>query len=393
MTVATVVPLLDLKAQHETIRDEIAVAIAEVVDSQWFIMGANVSSFEEELATYIGVKHAIGCGSGSDALLLALMAIGVGHGDEVICPSFTFFATAGAIHRLGAKPVFVDLDPVTYNICPISTRERANTCTNLKAIIPVHLYGQSCDLDAILAIANEMNIPVIEDAAQAIGTKDNCGDMVGTRGAMGCFSFFPSKNLGGYGDGGIITTNDDEVADLLRILRVHGSRPKYYHKFAGVNSRLDAIQAAVLRVKLPHLEDWHKARASNAAMYTELFHEAGANTSSSPLSDGGFQLRTPETVQAPARHIYNQYCIRVPALCRDELRTHMSENEIGTEVYYPVPLHMQECFTNLSCREGELPHTEAAARETIALPIYPELCEEQIRYVASTITSFLNNRQ
>jgi dTDP-4-amino-4,6-dideoxygalactose transaminase len=389
MTVATTVPLLDLKAQHETMRDEIASAISEVVESQWFIMGPNVSALEKEVAEYVGVKHAIGCGSGSDALLLALMAVGVGHGDEVLCPSYTFFATAGAIYRLGAKPVFVDLDPTTYNICTTDTRTRAAACSNLKAIIPVHLYGQSCDLDGILELGEELGVPVIEDAAQAIGTKDNKGIMVGTRGTMGCFSFFPSKNLGGYGDGGIITTNDDELADLLRIQRVHGSKPKYYHKYAGVNSRLDAIQAAVLRVKLPYLESWHEGRAKNAGLYNELFGGAGAETSDVPLSNGGFQLRTPLEPSAPARHIYNQYCIRVPKECRDALRDELKANDVGTEIYYPVPLHMQECFEGLGCKEGELPHTEAAALETLALPIYPELTEDQIRHVASVVINFL----
>ena len=389
MTVATTVPLLDLKAQHETMREEIASAIAEVVDSQWFIMGPNVSALEEEVAAYMGVKHAIGCGSGSDALLLALMAVGVGHGDEVLCPSYTFFATAGAIYRLGATPVFVDIDPTTYNICVNDMRTRASTCTNLKAIIPVHLYGQSCDLDGVLELADELNVPVIEDAAQAIGTKDNKGNMVGTQGTMGCFSFFPSKNLGGYGDGGIVTTNDDDLAELLRIFRVHGSKPKYYHKYAGVNSRLDAIQAAVLRVKLPYLESWHEGRAKNAALYNELFDAAGAKTSDVPFTNEGIQLRTPWSPQAPARHIYNQYCIRVPKECRDALRDDLKANDVGTEIYYPVPLHMQECFEDLGCKEGELPHTEAAALETLALPIYPELTEDQIRHVASVVINFL----
>ena len=301
-------------------------------------------------------------------------------------------ATAGAIYRLGAKPVFVDIDPVTYNICLESLRTKAAVCSNLKAIIPVHLYGQACDLDGVLAVGNQYNVPVIEDAAQAIGTKDNTGKMVGTRGTMGCFSFFPSKNLGGYGDGGIVTTNDDEIADLLRILRVHGSKPKYYNKYSGVNSRLDALQAAVLRVKLPHLEDWHAARQHNGALYDKLFAEAYACDSSTPLSEGGFPLRTPKSVEKPARHIYNQYCIRVPAECRDELRTHLTDSDIGTEVYYPVPLHVQECFESLGCKKGELPHTEAASLETLALPIYPELSEEQIRYVASTIIDFLSSR-
>ena len=390
MTTAIKVPLLDLKAQHETMREEIADAISEVIESQWFIMGPNVAALEEELASYMGVKHVIGCGSGSDALLLALMAVGVSHGDEVICPSYTFFATAGAIYRLGAKPVFVDIDPVTYNICIHGLQEAATRCTQLKAIIPVHLYGQSCDLDGVLAVANEHGVPVIEDAAQAIGTKDHTGSMVGTRGTMGCFSFFPSKNLGGYGDGGIVTTNDEELADLLRILRVHGSKPKYYHKYSGVNSRLDAIQAAVLRVKLPYLEGWHASRQRNATLYNEIFSTAGAYDTSIPLTDEGFPLRIPKGVDGASRHIYNQYCIRVSKECRDELRAHLQNSDIGTEVYYPVPLHMQECFVDLGCKEGDLPHTERAALETIALPIYPELSEEQIGHVANTIVSFLS---
>jgi dTDP-4-amino-4,6-dideoxygalactose transaminase len=391
MTVATTtVPLLDLKAQHETIRDEIASAIAEVVESQWFIMGPNVSAFEEEIAEYVGVKHAIGCGSGSDALLLALMAVGVGHGDEVICPSYTFFATAGAIYRLGAKPVFVDIDPITYNICIESLKDVASTCTKLKAIIPVHLYGQACDLDGVLSVGESYGVPVIEDAAQAIGTRDTIGQTVGTRSSMGCFSFFPSKNLGGYGDGGIITTNDDELADLLRILRVHGSKPKYFHKYSGVNSRLDAIQAAVLRVKLPHLEAWHAARQNNASLYDKLFSEAGASDTTKPLSSGGFQLRTPKKVAGDSRHIYNQYCIRVQKECRDELREYLKSRDIGTEVYYPVPLHLQECYVELGYSEGNLPHTELASLETIALPIYPELNEEQIRHVASSAIEYVS---
>jgi len=393
MTITTTtVPLLDLKAQHATMREEIDEAISGVVDSQWFIMGPNVSALEEEIAEYVGVKHAVGCGSGSDALLLALMAIGVGHGDEVICPSYTFFATAGAIYRLGAKPVFVDIDPATYNICVDSLRDVADTCTNLKAIIPVHLYGQACNLDGVISVAGEFGIPVVEDAAQAIGTKDSTGQMVGTRGTMGCFSFFPSKNLGGYGDGGIVTTNDDEIAGLLRILRVHGSKPKYYHKYSGVNSRLDAIQAAVLSVKLPYLESWHEGRARNAGLYNELFRAAGSETSDVPFTNEGIQLRTPRSPEAPARHIYNQYCIRVPRECRDTLREELKANDIGTEIYYPVPLHMQECFAELGCGKGDLPYTESAALETIALPIYPELTEEQQRHVATTVIDFMSSR-
>ena len=389
MSQSITVPLLDLKAQYGPLRDEIMAAMTEVIEAQWFIMGPKVKELETQVAEYCHAKHAIGCASGSDALLLALMGIGIKPGDEVICPSYTFFATAGSIHRLGAKPVFVDIDPTTYNMDVELVREAASRCTRLKAIVPVHLFGQTVDMKAYNQLGTELGVPIIEDAAQAIGSIDSNGSFAGSTGTIGCFSFFPSKNLGGFGDGGIMTTNDDEIAERLSILRVHGGKPKYYHHVVGINSRLDALQAAILSVKLKHLNDWHAARLRNANRYTEIFESAGAKTSATPLSEGGLPLRTPQGVSEPSRHIYNQYCIRVPDGVRDQLRDHMKEQGIGTEIYYPVPLHEQACFASLGYKLGDLPESESAARQTLALPIYPELTEEQHNHVASTICKFV----
>lgn len=383
------VPLLDLKAQYANLRDEIVAAMDEVVESQYFIMGPKVAELESQVAEYCQAKHAIGCASGSDALLLALMGIGLQPGDEVICPAYTFFATGGAIARLGGKPVYADIDPVNYNMSVDHVRELAAGCTKLKAIIPVDLFGQCCDIDAYMALGKELGVPVIEDAAQAIGSLDAQGKPAGSRADIGCFSFFPSKNLGGFGDGGIMTTNDDDMADLLRILRLHGGKPKYYHSIVGVNSRLDALQAAILSVKLGYLDEWHEGRAANADYYDKRFRDAGAQTSEVPMTEGGFPLRTPFRNAEPSRHIYNQYVIRVPSEIRDELRAHLKEQNIGNEVYYPVPLHLQECFAYLGGKEGDLPHTEAAAKQTIAIPIYPELEEAQIAKVAETVIAFV----
>ncbi len=393
MSQKTNVPLLDLKAQYATLRDEIEPVIRKVVEDQWFIMGPEVKGLEDEIAAYTGAKYAIGCASGSDAILVAAMALDIGPGDEVICPSYTFFATGGSLARLGVKPIYADIDPVTYNMDPNHVRELAKKCTNLKAIMPVHLYGQAVDMDAYVALGEEFGVPVIEDAAQAIGTKDTTGTMVGTRGTIGCFSFFPSKNLGGFGDGGIMTTNDDALAAKLGILRLHGGKPKYYHSVIGLNSRLDALQAAVLRVKLRHLEAWHDGRAENAKYYDDAFLAAGAKTSATPLGGDGLQLRTPAAASSPARHVYNQYIIRVPADVRDDLRAHLTEQGIGTEIYYPVPLHMQECFAYLGQNApGSLPESESAAAETVALPIYPELNAEQKAHVVNTVVAFVNER-
>lgn len=390
------VPLLDLKAQYASIKAEIAEALEEVLESQWFIMGPKIVELEKAIAAYCRTEFAVGCASGSDAILLALMANDVGPDSEIICPAYTFFATAGSISRLAARPVWVDIDPVTYNMDPDLTRQAAQKCKNLKAIMPVHLYGQAADLDAFLKIGQEFSVPIIEDAAQAIGTRDPSGTPAGSRGQIGCFSFFPTKNLGGYGDGGIVTTNDEALAESMSILRVHGGKPKYHHHVRGINSRLDALQAAVLLVKLRHLESWHEQRRSNAETYDRLFHEAGAMTSATPLTGagdgggGGFPLRTPQQPESPATHIFNQYVIRVPGEIRDSLREHLRESGVGTEIYYPIPLHLQKCYADIGGREGDLPESEAAARETLALPIYPELTTRQIEYVAGTTISFVS---
>jgi dTDP-4-amino-4,6-dideoxygalactose transaminase len=392
MTEKITVPLLDLKSQYASIRDEIARAIDEVIRTQGFIMGPQVKALEEEIAAYCGVPFAVGCASGSDAMLLALMALGVGPGDKVICPPYTFFSTASSIVRLGARPVFADIDPVTYNIEPAHVRALADRCTKLKAIMPVHLFGQAADMDALLAIADEHQVPLIEDAAQAIGAEDETGARAGSRGVIGCFSFYPTKNLGAFGDGGICTTSDAALAERIGILRVHGAKPKYYHKIVGLNSRLDALQAAILRVKLGHLDSWTEGRRRNAASYDEAFAAAGAKTSATPLDEESLPLRTPAPAAARARHIYNQYVVRVPAAIRDELRAELSEKGIGTEIYYPVPLHLQECFADLGYHRGDLPQSERAAAETIALPIYPELTEAQREYVVKTTVDFVVRR-
>ncbi|MCE5249855.1 DegT/DnrJ/EryC1/StrS family aminotransferase [bacterium] len=366
------VPLLDLKAQYAAIRDEIEPVVREVFESQYFIMGPKVKEFEEQVARYSGAKHAIGCASGTDALLLALMALDVGPGDEVITSPYTFFATGGSVARLGAKLVFCDIKPDTYNLDP-DLLEGAIT-ERTKAVIPIHLYGLVAEMDRINKIAHARNIAVIEDAAQAIGAAAPYGT-AGALGDMGCFSFFPSKNLGGAGDGGMVATNDDGYAERVGILRLHGSQPKYYHKVVGINSRLDALQAVVLSVKLRHLDDWSAGRLKNAMTYNRLFTEKGlSGTVTVPVIPEGY------------RHIFNQYIIRVPR--RDELRKHLSEHGIGTEIYYPVPLHLQECFANLGYREGDMPESEEAARLTLALPIYPELTGEMQEYVIDTIRDF-----
>jgi len=385
------VPLLDLKAQYAAIRDEVRDAIDRVVESQSFIMGPEVKALEEEIASYTNARHAVGCASGSDALLLALMAVGVAPGDEVICPSYTFFATGGSIARLGAKPVYVDIDPRTYNMEPDLVRRAAARCRRLRVILPVHLFGQAADMAAYTSLAEELGAALIEDAAQALGARDSDGIPVGTRGALGCFSFFPSKNLGAFGDAGLVTSNDAALADRVALLRLHGGRPKYYHSVVGLNSRLDALQAAILRVKLRYLDNWTKDRQQHAAYYDDAFAAAGAKVSGVPLSSEGLPLRTPVPASAPARHIYNQYVIRVPASLRDPLRQRLSQVGIGSEIYYPVGLHLQECFAYLGGREGDLPETESAARETLALPIYPELTRKQQDAVVREVVDFLRS--
>lgn len=366
------VPLLDLKAQYAGIRSEILQTIDRVCESQYFILGPEVSALEDEVARYCGASFAVGMSSGTDALLAALMAIGVGAGDEVVTTPYSFFATAGVVARLGARTVFVDIERESFNINSRAVREKVTSRT--KAILPVHLFGRCADLDPLLEIGNERGIAVIEDAAQAIGARDSRGRQAGTVGAIGCFSFFPSKNLGAFGDGGMVVTNDADLADRLRVLRVHGSKPKYYHHVVGGNFRLDALQAAVLRVKLKYLDGWTAARRRNAARYRDLFKEEA-------LRDGGVTLPSDT-----AGHIYNQFVIR--ASHRDELRAHLKDQGVETEVYYPVPLHLQDCFRDLGYRERDFPESEAAAAESLALPIYPELNEGQLRAVVSSVGEF-----
>jgi dTDP-4-amino-4,6-dideoxygalactose transaminase len=366
------VPLLDLKAQYATIREETRAAIDRVAESQIFILGPECKALEEEVAAYSQCRFGIGMSSGTDALLVALMALNVQPGDEIITTPYTFFATAGCIARLGAKAVFVDIDPTTYNLDPAGIAAAVTKRT--KAIMPVHLYGQMADMDPIMTVAEAHGLPVIEDAAQAIGSEYK-GRRAGAIGQMGCFSFFPSKNLGGFGDGGMVVTNDPALAESLTLLRGHGAKPKYYHKVVGGNFRLDALQAAVLRVKLPYLDEWTAGRQRNAATYRRLFAEAGLD------SVIGLPVEMPNV-----RHIYNQFVLRCPQ--RDELMAHLKRQAIGHEVYYPVPMHLQECFADLGYQQGDFPHSEAAANETVAIPIYPELTEAMQRRVVEQIAAF-----
>jgi dTDP-4-amino-4,6-dideoxygalactose transaminase len=368
------VPLLDLKAQFATIRDEVRTAVDRVFDSQQFVLGAEVGSLEEEIARYSQTKFAIGCASGSDAVLLALMSCGVGAGDEVITTPFSFFATAGAIARLGARPVFVDIDERTFNLNP-SLVEAALT-ERTKAIMPVHLYGQCAEMNPLIELSQSRGIPIIEDAAQAIGAEDR-SRRAGSMGTIGCFSFYPSKNLGGAGDGGMLVTNDLDHGRRLHMLRVHGEETKYHHKVVGINSRLDALQAAVLRAKLPHLDEWTTGRQRKAQQYELMFGDAG-------LSE---EVEVP-FVRSNARHIFHQFVVRVRGGRRDAMREHLRECGVGTDVYYPVPLHLQECFAYLGYKEGDLPVGELAAKETLALPVYPELTDEQQDYVVNAIAKF-----
>jgi dTDP-4-amino-4,6-dideoxygalactose transaminase len=371
------VPLLDLKLQYATIRDDVRAAIDRVFASQRFVLGDEGHALEAQIAGYCRVKHAIGCASGSDALLLALMSCGVGPGDEVITTPFTFFATGAAITRLGARPIFVDIDRATFNLDPERVGPALNRRT--KAIIAVHLYGQCADMKPLLEAAEKHNLPVIEDAAQAIGAEDR-GRRAGAIGLIGCLSFYPSKNLGGPGDGGMLLTGDDEHAARLRALHVHGEDRKYHHDLVGINSRLDELQAAVLRVKFGHLEDWTRARQRRAQQYELMFTDAGLNE----------QLQTPH-VRPEARHVFHQFVIRVRAGERDRLREHLRARAVGTDIYYPLPLHLQTCFRYLGYQKGEFPVTEQAAAETLALPIYPELTEEQQDYVVSEIADFFKD--
>ena len=362
------VPLLDLQAQYAPIRDEILSALTRVCDSQRFILGPEVDALERDLVSQLEAGDAIAVSSGTDALLAAMMALGIGPGDDVLTTTYSFFATAGCISRLGATPRLVDIDPATYNLAPDAVRAAITPQT--RAIIVVHLYGQCADMDPILDAARDAGIPVIEDAAQAIGARYH-GRQAGSMGAIGCFSFFPSKNLGAFGDGGLITTRDEQLAREVRLLRNHGAEPKYIHQRIGGNFRLDALQAAVLRVKLPHLARWSEMRRANAVTYAELMHAAGLSG----------RVRLPVEVPGHA-HIYNQFIIRIAE--RDRVRAVLTQRGIGTEIYYPVPFHLQPCFADLGYARGDFPHAEQAADETLALPIYGELTrDQQARVVAA----------
>jgi dTDP-4-amino-4,6-dideoxygalactose transaminase len=369
---AVPVSFLDLKAQYAEIQNEIIDAVHRVLASQHFILGAEVEQFEAEIAQYVGAKFAIGCGSGSDAILLALMALGIEPDDEVITTPFTFGATAGSIARLRARPVFVDIHPETFNL---DERQLEATVTRrTRAIMPVHLFGLPSNMNMILELARQHKLPVIEDAAQAIGSKWH-GKGIGALGSFGCFSFFPSKNLGGAGDGGMITTNDPQLAQAVRTLRVHGTRRKYHYEVIGINSRLDALQAAILRVKLRHLDEWRASRRRNADQYHELF--------------AGYGLLEQISLPCPGNdsfHVYNQYTIRAPQ--RDQLLEYLREHGISTEVYYPSPLHLEPAFAYLRYRLGAFPQAEVACHEVLSLPIYPELTAEKQQAVVATIASF-----
>jgi dTDP-4-amino-4,6-dideoxygalactose transaminase len=369
----TRIPLLDLQAQYSSLREPVLAAIARVCESQRFIGGPEVDAFEREIAEMLEVRHAIGMSSGTDALLAALMALGIGPGDEVVTSTYSFFATAGCIARLGARPVFVDIDPATFNLDGRSVDAACSPAT--KAIIPVHLFGLIAEMDDILDVARRRGVPVVEDAAQALGARRN-GRTAGSFGAIACFSFFPSKNLGAFGDAGLVTTDDADLAHRLRILRNHGAEPKYVHKVIGGNFRLDALQAAVLRVKAPHLQAWTDGRRRNADRYRQLMGTAVglSGNVTLPLEPAGYF------------HIYNQFVVRVQS--RDALRAHLLSRGVETEIYYPVPLHLQECFAATGARSGQLPRAEAAARESLALPIYGELTEDQLRYVVDAMAEF-----
>ena len=365
------VPLLDLQAQHATIREEVLAEVTRVIDAQSFILGPEVERLEQACRSYCGTAHAIGCASGSDALRLALMALGVGPGDEVATVPYSFFATVSSIALVGARAVLVDIDPVTFNMDPQRLEDTLKRHPKVKAVIPVHLFGAAADMDPILAAATSRGIPVVEDAAQAIGAEHN-GRRCGSLGRIGCFSFYPSKNLGGYGDGGLLTTDDPALDQRLRALRVHGGLTKYVHEWVGLNSRLDALQATVLAVKLRHLDAWTAARRANAERYGQLL--------------SGVPVTLPAAAPCSTRHIYNQYVIRSER--RDELQAFLRERGIGSDIYYPIPLHLQRCFADLGYQAGDFPESEKAALESLALPVYPELPAESLEWVCRSVADF-----
>jgi dTDP-4-amino-4,6-dideoxygalactose transaminase len=375
---AVPVPLLDLKAQYQTIRHEVRPVLDEVCDSQGFIMGPRVEAFEKAVAAYVGAKHAIGMSSGTDAQLAAMMAAGVGPGDDVVTSTYTFFASAGAVARLGARAILCDIEPETFNLDP--EKLAAAITPRTKLIQPVHLYGQCADMDPILELARSKGIPVLEDACQSMGAAYR-GKKAGSLGAFGAFSFFPSKNLGGFGDGGMVTTDDDAMAQTLRALRTHGETSRYHHRIVGGNFRLDALQAAVLHVKLPHLDGWAEGRRRNAKEIEALYLEFGGR----PFAEGG--LKFPREA-AGRHHVYNQFVVRVGKGRREAAKDFLAARQIGHAVYYPVPLHLQECFASWGGREGSCPESEKAANETLALPVFPELTAGQKRYLASSLADF-----
>jgi dTDP-4-amino-4,6-dideoxygalactose transaminase len=379
------VPILDLKTQYASIRAEVMAAIEKVMESQHFILGPEVEALEQEIAAYCGCKYGIGVSSGTDALLVALMALDIQPGDEVITTPYSFFATAGAIVRLGARPVFVDIDLDTLNI-NASLVEAAVT-KRTRAILPVHLAGQMADMNSIMEVAKKHNLHVIEDACQALGAEFR-GQRAGSTGHLGCLSFFPSKNLGGAGDSGMVVCNDPALSDRVSLLRNHGHRPKYYNQAVGGNFRMDALQAAVLHVKFKYLEDWTTARQRNAALYRRLFIEAGL-ASDDPHERKKMPV-VPPGETGWGRHIYHLFQVRVPR--REELMAYLKDNGVGSEIYYPVPLHLQQCFEEMGYRPGSMPSAEQAARETLALPVYPELSEEQLLYVVGTIDKFYHEQ-
>jgi dTDP-4-amino-4,6-dideoxygalactose transaminase len=377
MSIATVgqpsIPLLDLKAQHRAIREEVLAEVTRVIDSQKFILGDDVKALESEIAIYCSTKHAIGCASGSDALLLALMALDIGPGDKVLTTPYTFFATVGAICRVGATPVFADIEPDTFNLDTAKVAETLAKHPEVRALIPVHLFGACANMDPLCSLAAQRGLFIIEDAAQSIGSEYN-GYRAGSLGHIGCLSFFPSKNLGAFGDGGMLTTNDDALAAKLKALRVHGTQRKYYHDWVGVNSRLDALQAAVLRIKLRHLDAWTAGRQRNANLYRQM------------IRDLRIPLIVPVEKPYQTRHIYNQFI--VVGENRNELQSYLKEHGIGTEVYYPLPMHMQTCFLNLGYQPGDFPVSERLANQSLALPVYPELAPDDIEYVCQTLKNF-----
>ncbi len=382
MSTPDAIPFLDLEAENEPLQAEIEAALRRVVESHLFVLGPEVEAFEEEFARYCGSHFAVGCGSGSDAVLLALMALSVEAGDQVVCPSYTFFATASAITRLGATPVFADIDRRTFNLDPEQARKAAARCSQLRAFLPVDLFGQMADMSAFRALGDELDVSVVADTAQSVGACDAAGNRAGSVGTIACFSLYPTKNLGAFGDAGVVVTNDPDLAERLRMLREHGAQERYFHQETGINSRLDSLQAAVLRVKLGHLDAWNEKRRANAAHYGACFSQASAD----------LEISTPDVSPGDRSHVYHQYAIRVPAQHRDHLRSALAEAGIGSQIYYPLGLHQQECFGHLEHAAGGLPETEAAARESLCLPIHPGLTNGQIERVVETTVGILTER-